>query len=321
MKENQMQPQENQQVAVFEQNSSIPADIYVQASTLELTLDEQKALMAGFETDEYEIRPDGFIYIPQALIKKRLNDVVGIGQWAIIKIKDSAREVKVGLYKVFFDGALMIRGKFASRSVGESSYSLKNPNQSEASALEAAKSDTIVRCCKDLGIASEVHQPAYCRKWQKENAVRVFVKKKDAEGRETVEVAWRRKDVDPFYNETGLVQTQPNVPVQQNNQQTSATELPWLNHGPEYDIVLKELLEGKTLNDIRKKYRISRPTGEAIVSLLQKEWATRIETCNTIAILTKSFNDNQREADEYPWLKKMFTDKRLLIQSGKVKAA
>lgn len=317
MEKNQTQPKENLQVAPIETSAMIPADIYVQASTLELTADEQKNLMAPFDDDEYEIRPDGFIYIPQALIKKRLNDVVGIGQWAIIKIKDHAREVKQDLFKVFFDGALMIRGKFASRSVGEASYSIKNSNQSEASALEAAKSDTIVRCCKDLGIASEVHQPAFCRKWQKKYAVKVYVKKKSLDGRDITEVAWRRKDVDPFFNETGPVLTAPVVQEDKKVNGNTSTELPWLNHGPEYDAAIKELLEGKTLNYLRTKYRISKTTGEAIVFLLQKEWAIRLETCKTLPTLSQSYTDNKAEVDEYPWLKDMFSKRRDVIKNGK----
>jgi len=164
-----------------------------------------KALSAPFDELEYEIRPDGFIYVPQALTLKRLNSVIGIGRWGLLLINASTEERDADISKVYYDGALMIRNCFVSRSIGESQFSKKNANTSKASALEAAKSDCRQRCCKDLGIATDSWNPSFIRKWQKENAVRVFV---DNNGKKSV--AWRRKDVDAFWNETGLV---PNTPT------------------------------------------------------------------------------------------------------------
>jgi hypothetical protein len=302
METTNQQPKENLQVA------KVPVDVYINASTLSLTTEENQKLMAPFADDEYEIRPDGFIYIPQALIKRRLNEVLGVGQWALVKINDRFEEKKAGVYRIFFDGALMIRGVFASRSVGESMYNETNPNQSWASALEAAKSDTIVRCCKDLGIASEVHQPAFVRAWQKKNAVKVFVKKEKANGVEGTDIAWRRKDVDPFYNETGLVPNgQFKVPSQPassgpNTHKPAAKQadggLPWLNEGPDYNNVVKDIEAGKTnMEEIKKKWRLNRQVTAALMELIAKYWTNKVMPCKTVADLTKVYNDNKAVVD------------------------
>ena len=137
------------------------------------------------------------------------------------------------------------------------------------------------------------------------------------------DIIWRRKDLDPFPNEIGIAPTTPVVPgAAATAQPAAATEnqLPWLNHGPDYDKAIQQLLDGATISTLRKQWRISKPTTEAIVTVLKKEWETRLSTCNDLPTLTSSYNDNQAEVEEYDWLKKMFTQRRMDIQSGKVKA-
>lgn len=310
-----MQSKENLPVA-------LPVDVYIHASTLELTAEEQEKLMAAFDDQEYEIRPDGHIYIPQALIKERLNKVIGVGQWALVKIMDRFEQIKEGQYRMFFDGALMIRGKFASRSVGESTYYQSNANQSWASALEAAKSDTIVRCCKDLGIADEIYKPAFVRKWQKAYAVKVFVKK-EFNGVTKNEIAWRRKDVEPFFNETGPVPTGAfSVPEQKNPAfnggskekkpyQADPGEKPWLNEGPDYHNVVKDIEAGKTnMEKIRSAWRLNKAVASALDGLIKESWKKRLSVCKTMADLTKVYNDNKVEVDASPDILKLFTERR-----------
>lgn len=318
MENSNQQPKENMSVAKFD-----PAITYAGASTLLLTESEMKALSAPFDDLDYEITPNGFIYLPQALSLIRLNSVLGVGRWSLLLINTGSQHISDKMVKVFYDGALIIRNCFTARAAGESSYSLDNGNYSYATALEGAKSDCRQRCCKDLGIGTDAWNPTFIRRWQKEHAVKVWVEKDwwhEGVKKSKREIAWRRKDLDAFHNEIGLVSDTPTVPSQQNNQQTKE-ELPWLNPGPEYDKALKELLEGKTIKTLRKVYRISQKTMDAILEVLTKEWATRLNTCNNLTTLTKSYNDNAAEVEEYPWLKDMFTERRKVIQSGKVKAA
>jgi hypothetical protein len=75
-----------------------------------------------------------------------------------------------------------------------------NPNQSWASVWESAKSDCITRCCKDLGIASELWQPEFIRNWIKENAIQVWCEFK-IKGEIKKKPQWRKKNSQPFWNE------------------------------------------------------------------------------------------------------------------------
>ncbi|CAF3497160.1 unnamed protein product, partial [Rotaria sp. Silwood2] len=227
------QVNENSQLAKFD-----PAITYAGASALQLTETEMKALSAPFKDLDYEITPDGFIYLPQVLSLQRLNTAIGVGRWSLLLINPGKELVKDGLFKVFYDGALIIRNCFVARSCGEASYSLKNGKQSFATALESAKSDCRGRCLKDLGVGSDAWNPTFIRRWQKEHAIRVIV---DDNGNR--KVIWRRKDLDPFPNEIGLAPTKPTVPQQvRTGAPADSNELPWLNEGtPEYDNALTGL--------------------------------------------------------------------------------
>jgi hypothetical protein len=178
-----------------------------------------KSLSAPFDDHDFEITPSGFIYIPGVLTLKRLNDVIGIGRWSLLLINNGKDDLGDGKFKVFYDGALVIRNCFVSRSVGEAQYNSMNKNQSWASAFESAKTDCRQRCSKDLGIASDAWNPTFVRKWQKEHAIKVFV---DNNGKN--EVAWRRKDLEPFWNEKGPVPTGPTVPHQQASKARPVTD-------------------------------------------------------------------------------------------------
>lgn len=310
MSNNEQKQEGNLQVAKFD-----PVQVYAGASQLNLTETEMKALCAPFGDEEYEIRPDGFIYIPQSITLKRLNDVIGIGKWALTLINNGKDEVATDQFKVFFDGALIIRSCFVSRAVGESSYSRKNQNSSWASAFEAAKSDCRQRCCKDLGIANDAWNPTFMRRWKKEFAIRVFVKGDNNENK----VIWRRRDVEPFWNETGEVPTTPTVP--NNNGQSS--EKPWLNAGPDFEAVLRDLEAGEdTLAGIRAtKYRISKDTEKAIIAHLTQFWINKTDECPDLDSLTKLFTDGKPWIESHPFIKEVFNARRLKVIKKQSKAA
>ena len=54
--------------------------------------------------------------------------------------------------------ALFCCGRYVSQSVGEHTF-YGQGNMVYGKAMEAAKSNALVRCCKDLGIASELWDP------------------------------------------------------------------------------------------------------------------------------------------------------------------
>lgn len=205
--ENVTQEQKETASQVIVAATSLDTNTFNNASLLALTKEERDAIMAPVPIDEIEIRPDGFVYWPQAFYRERLNTVVGIGQWAIIPKEVKTEEVGNNV-RVNYVGCLYIRNTFVALATGEHKFITTNANSSLASSTEAAKSDCLVRSCKELSMANEIYKPSFVRNFQREHAVKVFVKN---EATNKTETAWRRRDVDPFWNETGLVPTKQTV--------------------------------------------------------------------------------------------------------------
>jgi hypothetical protein len=183
---------------------------YAGASMLKVTTEEQAELMAPFPDEAFEIKPQGFVYLPHMLIRQKLNRVLGIGNWSLIP-KNISEEINGDKVKVFFTGALYIRGCFVSIDTGEGTYFKNNFEQSYASATSAAKSDCMVRTAKDIGVAWQMWDPSFMRTWQKKHGVRVWVTDDGTANGKNKKVLWRRKDLDPFWNETGVVPNKPTV--------------------------------------------------------------------------------------------------------------
>lgn len=181
-------------------------NIYSGASNLKIDDTEQSKLLASFDAKEIEIRPDGLIYLPQTFWRKRLNESFGIGQWCLI-VKSSTKDPDRN--KLYLQGILMARGCYVSESVGEAEYHEDNSLQSWASVWESAKSDCITRCCKDLGIASELWQPEFIRTWINENAVKVWINTAKKGDPEKLKAVWRKKDAARFWNEVVKSETKP----------------------------------------------------------------------------------------------------------------
>lgn len=172
----------------------VPA-FYQNASGLSVTPDEQTRLLADFDESEIEIRPDGLIYLPQSFFRSRLNQVFGVGQWALVQHRTHRDD-----NYLYFDGSLYVRGCFVARAMGEGQMHNENKMQSWAGVYESAKSDCIVRCCKDLSIAAKLWQPAFARQWTDTHAVKVWqeYEKPDKFGKKG-KFVWRRKDAPPFW--------------------------------------------------------------------------------------------------------------------------
>lgn len=71
--------------------------------------------------------------------------------------------------------ALFCRGQFVAQAWGEQPYNEGHSSgRSIATALEGAKSNALMRCCKDLGIASELWDPHYILEWKQKHTVEVW---------------------------------------------------------------------------------------------------------------------------------------------------
>lgn len=134
-----------------------------------------------------EVKPDGIIYLPEIKYRRRLNEAFGPGAWGlaprgetIVTGKLITREyglVVKGRYVVYWHfqadrHANIILNRLVSVARGEQQYF--DPD-GIPTATEGCKSNALMRCCKDLGIASELWDPRFIRDFMKKHAKEVWV--------------------------------------------------------------------------------------------------------------------------------------------------
>ncbi|ORY79974.1 mitochondrial genome maintenance protein MGM101 [Protomyces lactucae-debilis] len=141
-------------------------------------------LMADLPKDDVEIKPDGILYLPEIRYRRILNRAFGPGGWGLAP----RGETLVGERIVSREYALICHGRLVSVARGEQEFF--NP-EGIATATEGCKSNALMRCCKDLGIASELWDPGFIRKFKKEHCVEQFVEHVVSKKKRKL---WRRKD-------------------------------------------------------------------------------------------------------------------------------
>ncbi len=168
--------------------AAVPFQInpYVGIAAQPFTAEQSEVLMRQLEEDQVEVRPDGLVYLPEIRYRRILNRAFGPGAWALMP-----RSIDIGDNMLYYRGALFIHGRFVSEAIGEQQYFPNNDRMSYATAAEAAKSNCLVRCCKDLGIASELWDPSYTREWLARHAVEAWcMNRQDPHKRKKF---WRKK--------------------------------------------------------------------------------------------------------------------------------
>jgi hypothetical protein len=136
---------------------------------------------------------DGILYLPEIKYRRILNRAFGPGGWGLAPRSETTISPK----SVSREYALVCHGRLVSVARGEQDYF--DPG-GIATASEGCKSNALMRCCKDLGIASELwylleqllrRDPRFIRQFKKDNCVEAFtehlVTKK-------LRKLWRRKD-------------------------------------------------------------------------------------------------------------------------------
>lgn len=126
------------------------------------------------ETD-VEIKPDGLIYLPEIKYRRILNQAFGPGGWALMPRGETLhyQNEGEGAQLITREYSLYCHGRFISQATGEHTFYSKS-NLSYGKACESAKSNALTRCCKDLGIASQLWDPQYVTKWKKQHAEEVW---------------------------------------------------------------------------------------------------------------------------------------------------
>ncbi|KAN0064014.1 hypothetical protein ACQY0O_003620 [Thecaphora frezii] len=153
-------------------------------------------LNAPINEEDIEIKPDGLIYLPEIKYRRILNKAFGPGGWGMAP----RSETNVGQGIVSREWVLICQGRFVATARGEQDF-FKPSGVPTAS--EGAKSNALMRCCKDLGISSELWDPRFIRQFKKKHCVEVWCS--DTTGKK--KKLWRRKDDPPFeypWKETGF---------------------------------------------------------------------------------------------------------------------
>lgn len=144
---------------------------YIGIAAAPFSPEAAEVLMREIPDSDVEIRPDGLIYLPEIKYRRILNRAFGPGAWSLLPMDITVASADNMLY---YRGALFVHGRFVSEAIGEQQYYPTNDRMSYATAAEAAKSNCLMRCCKDLGIASELWDPTFVRRWIGEYAQEVW---------------------------------------------------------------------------------------------------------------------------------------------------
>jgi len=144
--------------------------------------------LAPIDAMDIEMKPDGLIYLPEIKYRRILNRAFGPGAWGLAP----RGETNVGDRVVSREYALVCQGRLVAIARGEQDYF---DRKGIPTATEACKSNALMRCCKDLGIASELWDPRFIREFKAKYCVELFVENvKD----KTKKKLWRRKDQPKF---------------------------------------------------------------------------------------------------------------------------
>ncbi|KAI1822083.1 mitochondrial genome maintenance MGM101 [Xylaria intraflava] len=141
-------------------------------------------LQSPLNPDDIEVKPDGIIYLPEIKYRRILNSAFGPGAWGLAPRGDLMVQERL----VTREYALVVHGRFVGQARGEQQYFSED---GVSTASEGCKSNALMRCCKDLGIASELWDPRFIRKFMKEHAVQLWVEHVATKKKKQI---WLRKD-------------------------------------------------------------------------------------------------------------------------------
>lgn len=173
-------PQQNltPQQARVDAVSNVLHKAYEKASTLELSPEQVKALKADFPDEAFKLGAGGnpdLIYIEHAYLRDRFDEVLGMGQWALVRSRPHWGEDYVTgkgqkAVRIYADCALLIKGCLVSEAIGEMTYFPNNASQSYGDAAEGSETAAFRRCAKKLGVGLQAWKKDFCMAWMAKHA-------------------------------------------------------------------------------------------------------------------------------------------------------
>ncbi|KAI1100343.1 Mgm101p-domain-containing protein [Jackrogersella minutella] len=146
-------------------------------------------LQAPLDPEDIEVKPDGIIYLPEIKYRRILNAAFGPGGWGLAP----RGQLTVHERLVTREYALIVHGRFVAQARGEQQYFNE---EGISTAAEGCKSNALMRCSKDLGIASELWDPRFIRKFIKQHALQQWVEHVTTKKKKQI---WLRKDDEVRY--------------------------------------------------------------------------------------------------------------------------
>ncbi|PGH04447.1 hypothetical protein AJ80_08500 [Polytolypa hystricis UAMH7299] len=153
-------------------------------STEAFSKEAAEILTQEIDPHDVEIKPDGIVYLPEIKYRRVLNKAFGPGGWGLVPRGETIVTPKT----VTREYALVAHGRLVSIARGEQDYF--SPD-GIPTATEGCKSNAMVRCCKDLGVASDLWDPRWIRKYKAEYTREVFVEHMVNKRKSKI---WVRKD-------------------------------------------------------------------------------------------------------------------------------
>ena len=160
--------------------ASLIATSMANATQLRLTEAEQAALTAEFPDEDFELGAAGdpsLIYLSHDKLRQRLARVLGLGQANFIRRRVWAEEYRTRegrkAVRIYFDGALIVRGVLVGEGIGDHSYFPDNAKQTYSDCLEAAKSNAYRRACKDFCVGLQAWDKVWIEGWKRRHPDKV----------------------------------------------------------------------------------------------------------------------------------------------------
>ncbi|KAF1814853.1 mitochondrial genome maintenance MGM101 [Eremomyces bilateralis CBS 781.70] len=137
-------------------------------STVPFSKESADVLLRPIPPEDIEIKPDGIVYLPEIKYRRILNRAFGPGGWGLAPRGETIVTPK----SVNREYGLVVQGRLVSIARGEQQYF--DP-EGIPTATEGCKSNALMRCCKDLGIASELWDPVFIRGFMSKYSKEVWV--------------------------------------------------------------------------------------------------------------------------------------------------
>lgn len=142
-----------------------------QFGILELDAKAEEVLGEPLDPAQVKIRPDGLVYLPWTWYADRLNRAFGRLKWALIpQGAPSSKDVGYNNILVVWGNWFVIKGVPIGFAYGETTYKANNNTMSYGDACEGAKSISLARNCKVLGMALELWDAEWVANWKKNYA-------------------------------------------------------------------------------------------------------------------------------------------------------